>query len=204
MKRVMVLGVAGGTASGKTTLAMALAGRLGDRASLLMHDRYYKTLDHDCPPDAPERNFDHPDSLDTARMVADVDALRAGQATRVPTYDFSRHARCDEAEWEWMQPRPVLIVEGILVLADEALRQRMDYKVYVHAPDDIRLSRRIRRDVAERGRTVESVLTQYEATVRPMHERFVLPSRTRADLVLSGLAPTEAMVAEVFALTGLS
>lgn len=173
--RPFVVGIAGGTASGKTTIAGAACAALD--ALRLTHDRYYRNADA-------HTNFDHPDALDTARMVADLDRLRAGLDADLPDYDFSTHSR--RPEEERVQPRAVLVVEGILVLAEPELRARMDLAVFVDAPSDLRLIRRARRDVAERGRTVESVFAQYLATVRPMHERFVEPSKAHAHLVLDG------------------
>lgn len=191
----LVIGVAGGTASGKSTLASALVARLPDQATLLVHDRYYHPLPEALRDRPIAHNFDHPDALDTARLVADLDRLRTGEGAWVPVYDFARHDRADEEAW--VPPRPVVVVEGILVLADPALRERLHRAIYVHTPDDLRLIRRLRRDVARRGRTVEAVLAQYEATVRPMHEQFVAPSRAHADVVVSGVDPLDELVAGV-------
>jgi len=177
--------LAGGTASGKTTVAARAADQLG--ALLLHHDRYYKDV-------AQPRghNYDHPDALDTARLVADLDALRAGQAAALPVYDFRTHRR--QPETEQVEPTPVILVEGILTLADAALAARADLRVFVDAPADVRLARRVRRDVAERGRDVGGVLDQYLDTVRPMHEAFVEPTKASADLVINGTAPIPALV----------
>ncbi len=190
----LFVGIAGGTASGKSTTSLALARALGAECLLVFHDRYYRSV-----PDGNTQafNFDHPDSLDTETLVADLGRLRAGLPTRMPVYDFSHHTRAPEAEWELVEPRPIVIVEGILVLAEPALRDAFDFKVFVHAPADVRLARRIRRDMAERGRSVESVLDQYERTVRPMHDQFIEPSRHMADLIVDGCSPTESMVAAV-------
>ncbi len=184
-----VIGIAGGTASGKTTAARRVAQALGDDVLLLVHDRYYRSV----PPGTSLRahNFDEPAALDTAALVADLDALRAGRGVHLPVYDFSRHAQATETEF--VTPRDTILVEGILVLADPALRARFDHAVYVDTPPDIRLIRRIRRDVAERGRTADSVLAQYEATVRPMHVVHVEPSRQFADTVLDGNAAPDAL-----------
>ncbi len=175
MTRPLVVGIAGGTASGKTTLARLAAARTG--AALVTHDRYYFDADA-------STNFDHPDALDTARLVTHLDQLRAGEAVHLPVYDFATHRR--EAVTERLEPHRLVIVEGILVLAEPALRARFDLAVFVHAAADVRLIRRVRRDIAERGRDLESVLTQYLATVRPMHETFVEPSARHAELVLDG------------------
>ncbi len=192
-----LVGIAGGTASGKTTAARALQERLGDRCLCLTHDRYYHPLPARYRADPTAYNFDHPDALDTARMVRDLRALRSGATVRVPRYDYARHVRLPPSQWEVVHPRPVVLVEGILVLADPALRAELDHRVYVHAPDDIRLLRRIRRDADQRGRSVEEVLDQYLRTVRPMHEAFVAPSRQHADLVVDGTRSPDAMVASV-------
>ncbi|MFN7145812.1 MAG: uridine kinase [Myxococcota bacterium] len=175
MTRPFVVGVAGGTASGKTTLAELAAGVTG--AALVTHDRYYRDADA-------HTNFDHPDALDTDRLVDDLDRLRAGAAVDLPVYHFPTHKRLPLTER--LEPRPIVIVEGILVLASPALRERFDLSVFVHASADVRLIRRVRRDIAERGRDLESVLAQYLTTVRPMHERFVEPSAAFAQLTLDG------------------
>jgi uridine kinase len=175
--------VAGGTASGKSTAARTAAARIPGSV-LIAHDRYY----HDIP-EPRGHNFDHPEALDTALLVDHLRALRAGQRAPLPVYDFAAHARTDTVEW--VEPAPVVVVEGILTLAYGPLAELADLRIYVDTPDDVRLVRRIRRDIRERGRTVESVLDQYLATVRPMHERFVAPSRERADVVLCGGAPME-------------
>ena len=193
-----ILGMAGGTASGKTTLAEAVHGALGSRAVLVTHDRYYHSLPATYRNNPVAYNFDHPDALDTERLVADIDCLRRGDVAELPIYDFPNHSRAPHVET--VQPAEVVIVEGILVLADPALRERMDHAIYVHTPDDIRLVRRIRRDVQKRGRTALQVLDQYEATVRPMHEAYVAPSRAHADLVLSGTEPLADLVDAVLAI----
>lgn len=198
--RPIVVGLAGGTASGKTTAAEALHARLGTEAVLLSHDAYYRSLPQGTPAEA--WNFDHPDALETSLMVEHLDALRGGGAVRVPVYDFTRHRRCDLERWSELRPARVILVEGILVLSDPALRERMDHRVFVHTPDDVRLVRRIRRDLERRGRAVDEVLDQYLATVRPMHEAFVEPSKAHADLVLDGTAPVASLVQAI--LTRLS
>ena len=191
----LVIGIAGGTASGKSTVARALVETLGGVATLLEHDRYYRTV----PPGTGlgQWNFDHPDSLETDLLRAHVAAWQQGSAVRVPAYDFATQARLEEVHWSPLPSTRVLVVEGILVLCDDALRETMTHKVYVHTPDDIRLARRLRRDVAERGRGFHDILEQYFATVRPMHERFVVPSRDHADLEISGLDPVDSLVERV-------
>lgn len=183
--RPFILGIAGGTGSGKTTLARELAAATG--ATLISHDRYY----HDFP-DPHATNFDHPDALDTDLLLQHLDQLHAGQPAHLPVYDFPTHRRAPRTER--VEPAPWMVVEGILVLADDRLCQRFDFRVYVHTPDDIRLLRRLHRDTRERGRSVDSVVHQYLDTVRPMHERFVAPSRDRADVVLDGTAHVDGEV----------
>lgn len=198
---VRVIGVAGGSASGKTTVAHALEATLGpDRCVLVSHDRYYRNL----PPGTnPERwNYDHPDALDTAGLVADLDILRSGGSVDLPVYDFATHRQLGRPHWHPVSARPIVLVEGILVLQDPALRARMHRRVFVHTPDDLRLARRIRRDMLERGRSLDEVLAQYLQTVRPMHEAYVAPTRVHADLVLDGEAPVQSSVAAVLALVG--
>ncbi|MDP2308326.1 MAG: uridine kinase [Pseudomonadota bacterium] len=187
-RRPFVVGIAGGTASGKTSLAELLVARTG--ASLVTHDRYYRDADA-------STNFDHPDSLDTARLVEDLDRLRAGQPADLPVYYFPTHKRLPATER--LTPGPLLVVEGILVLAEPALRARFDLCVFVHAAADVRLVRRVRRDILERGRDLESVLGQYLATVRPMHEAYVEPSAAHATLRLDGERALEGELSRLLA-----
>jgi uridine kinase len=196
-----VIGIAGGSASGKTTVAHALEAVLGpERCVLVSHDRYYRNLPVGVSPES--WNYDHPDSLDTAALVGDLDVLCRGGTIDLPQYDFATHRQLGRPHWSPTPSRPVVIVEGILVLHDPALRARMYRRVFVHTADDLRLARRIRRDLVERGRKLEDVLEQYLTTVRPMHEVFVAPSRLHAHLVLDGDAPVQASVAAVLALLG--
>lgn len=191
MRRPFVVGIGGGTASGKTTLAWRVAERVG--AALIAHDRYY----HDAP--EPHRvNFDHPEALDTTRLVADLDRLRAGEPIELPVYEFATHRRA--ARTDRLEPQPIVVVEGILVLADDRLRARFDLTAAVIAPADVRLIRRARRDVAERGRTVEGVFEQYLGQVRPMHEHWVEPWLGRADVLLDGTGDLEEQVERLVAL----
>lgn len=177
MKPFLVV-IAGGTASGKTTLARRLESELG--ALLITHDRYYCDIPH------PRGfNFDHPDALDTPLLESHVAALLAGFPAELPVYAFATHSR--QVHTERVESQPLIVVEGILVMHSEMLVHAADLLIYVDAPDDIRLTRRIRRDVAERGRTIESVLDQYLETVRPMHLRYVEPTRKHAHLVVDGL-----------------
>lgn len=183
---VRVLAIAGGTASGKTTVAQEVARTLG--ALLVTHDRYYRSGDA-------STNYDHPDSLDTGRLVEDLDALRSGRGVVLPRYDFARHAR--EEDGDAVTPAPWIVVEGILVLSDARLRERFDISVFVDAPADVRLVRRVRRDAVARGRACEDVFRQYLATVRPMHEAFVVPTMAFADAVIDGMCAVEESVARV-------
>ena len=184
--KVYVVGIAGGTGSGKTTLALGLMDRLGeDKGVLIPYDAYYRDLSHLSPSDRSGHNFDHPDALETELLITHLKALAAGQPVEMPRYDFETHSRI-EGEVKSLDPRPVIVVEGVLVLADEALRDRLDLKIFVEAEPDTRLSRRLVRDQKERGRDTESVLRQYEATVRPLHDRFVEPSKAFADLIYPG------------------
>lgn len=173
----LILVIAGGTASGKSTIVSRFVEETG--AAHVGHDRYYF--------DAPQprgHDFDHPDALDTARLIDDVTSLKSGRPTEIPVYDFASHMRTREQER--MDPAPIIVVEGILVLSEPRLVELADLTVFVEAPEQIRLDRRIARDVAERGRTVESVMAQYAATVKPNHDRFVQPSKTSASLIIDG------------------
>ncbi|MBI5499599.1 MAG: uridine kinase [Deltaproteobacteria bacterium] len=183
MGRALVIGIAGGTGSGKTTVAEMIARELGRRrVAMLVQDNYYKDLAHLTFAERAAQNFDHPDAVDVELMAAHIAALREGRPIRVPTYDFATHSR--RRKTNPMRPKRVIIVEGILVLAVEELRSLMDVKLYVDTDDDIRFIRRLRRDMVERKRSMESVVEQYLRTVRPMHHEFVERSKRWADLVL--------------------
>jgi uridine kinase len=178
-----VIGVAGGSGSGKTTVVRRIVDSLGpDQVTLLDHDRYYRDRNDLRLEERAALNYDHPDALETDLMVRHVRALKAGQSVEAPQYDFTRHARL--AETNTFQPRRALIVEGILVFTDAALRDLMDIKVFVDTDSDTRFIRRLRRDVAERGRTMDSVIDQYQSTVKPMHLEFVEPSKRYADVII--------------------
>jgi len=181
MSKVVTVGLAGGSASGKSTLVAKLIERVGsDRTAFLAHDSYYIDLHGEDPA---AHNFDHPDALETSLLVEHLAALRRGQAVDVPVYDFATHTRSERTER--VEARPLVLVEGILLFVEKALRELIDLRVFMDVDAEVRLSRRIRRDVSERARTRDFVLNQYEATVRPMHEEFVEPSKRHAQLVIS-------------------
>lgn len=179
----VVVGVAGGTASGKTTISEAILDRVGrERVAYIQHDAYYRDLSHLPIEERRKVNFDHPDALETELMVAHLDALCRGEPIQVPLYDFSGYVR--QSETRRVGPLPVILVEGILVFAEPELRRRLDIKVYVDTDADLRFIRRLQRDLLERQRTVESVIEQYLSTVRPMHLEFVEPSKRYADVII--------------------
>ena len=179
----LVIGVAGGSGSGKTTVVRRIVESIGDaQVTVLEHDRYYRDRNDLRLEERAALNYDHPDSLETDLLVQHVEALRAGRTVDVPTYDFARHAR--QAETRSVSPRRAIIVEGILIYTDAALRRLMDVKVFVDTDDDTRFIRRLQRDLAERGRTVASVIDQYLGTVKPMHLEFVEPSKRYADIIV--------------------
>jgi uridine kinase len=178
-----VIGVAGGSGSGKTTVVRRIVDSLGpDQVVVLEHDRYYRDRNDLRLEERAALNYDHPDSLETDLLVAHVRALKTGEPVDIPRYDFTRHAR--RSDVERYEPRRAIIVEGILIFSEPALRELMDVKVFVDADADTRFIRRLQRDVAERGRTLDSVVEQYLATVKPMHFEFVEPSKRYADLII--------------------
>jgi uridine kinase len=182
-KQPIVIGVAGGTGSGKTTVSQAILQRVGaERIAFIQHDSYYHDLSHLTFEERTRVNFDHPDAFDNDLLIAHLDALCAGQVVAVPIYDFTLYNRW--LETETVRPHPVVLVEGILIFADKMLRDRMDVKIYVDTDADLRMIRRLQRDIAERGRTVQSVIDQYLNTVRPMHLEFVEPSKRYADIII--------------------
>lgn len=178
----MVIGICGGTGSGKTTVARHILDALRDRIVYLQQDHYYKDLSHLPLEERHRLNFDHPDAVDLGMMVEHLGRLRAGKPIECPVYDFTRHVRRPESVR--VEPKPAILVEGILVFSNEALRSLMDIKIFVDTDADLRFLRRLRRDIEERGRTVESVIRQYLETVRPMHLQFVEPSKRYADLII--------------------
>jgi uridine kinase len=180
---LFVIGVAGGSGSGKTTVVRRIVDSLGpEHVTVLDHDRYYRDRNDLRLEERAALNYDHPDALETDLLVQHVRELKSGRAVNVPQYDFTRHARL--AETETFQPRRALIVEGILVFTDAALRDLMDIKVFVDTDSDTRFIRRLQRDVADRGRTMDSVIDQYQSTVKPMHLEFVEPSKRYADVII--------------------
>jgi len=179
----VVIGVAGGSGSGKSTVVRRIAQSLGpDRVTVLEHDRYYNDRKELRLEDRAQLNYDHPDSLETDLLVEHVRALSKGEVVEMPTYDFTMHAR--RPITERVEPRQAIIVEGILIYTHAALRDLMSVKVFVDTDADTRFIRRLTRDVAERGRTMESVIEQYLTTVKPMHFDFVEPSKRYADLII--------------------
>lgn len=179
---ILVIGIAGGTGSGKTTLMDNLIGQFPDQVTILSHDNYYRRHDNLTYEQRCKLNYDEPASLETDLMARHLEALHRGQAVECPVYDFTIHNRSDKTIH--IVPKKVIIVEGILIFEDEALRNLMDIRIFVDTDADIRLCRRIARDVNERGRTLESVLTQYQQTVKPMHERYVEPSKKYAHIIV--------------------
>jgi len=179
----IIIGVAGGTGSGKTTVTRQILSRVGEqRIAYIPHDAYYRDLAH-LPPNLRARvNFDHPDSLETGLLVKHLKQWRSGHPIEVPVYDFTTHSRTEYTAH--VDPQRVALVDGILVFAEPELRDLFDVKLYIDADADIRFIRRLRRDVAERGRTTESVIEQYLSTVRPMHLEFVEPSKRYADVII--------------------
>jgi uridine kinase len=199
--RPVLVGIAGGTGSGKTTVARAIHDRVGpDKIEWISHDSYYRNFEGLSPEERHHINFDHPDSLETELLARHLDVLCKGAAVDVPIYDFTTHSRKLE-DTHHVEPRKVIIVEGILVLAEPELRKRIDIKLYVDTPADIRFLRRLMRDIKTRGRSVESVIEQYMTTVRPMHEEFVEPSKRHADLIIpeggENLVAIDAIIARV-------
>jgi uridine kinase len=179
----MIIGICGGTGSGKTTVANRILESVSAReVAFIQQDSYYRNL-KDLPLDYRNAvNFDHPDALDNDLLVHHIKKLKAGGSVELPIYDFKTHTRQNETLL--IEPKPIVIIEGILIFVDPRLLEQMDIKVFVDTPDDIRFIRRLRRDVAERGRTVDSVIEQYLATVRPMHMQFVEPSKRCADVII--------------------
>ena len=182
MKNSLVIGIAGGSGSGKTTLLKNIIQTFGPAITVISHDNYYKRHDELTYEERCKLNYDEPDALETDLMVAQLQLLREGKEILCPVYDFTVHNRSDETVC--VKPERVIVVEGILIFENKALRDLMDIKIYVDADADIRICRRIKRDVNKRGRSLESVITQYQETVKPMHEKYVEPSKKYADIVV--------------------
>jgi len=179
---ILVIGIAGGTGSGKTTLMKNLINKYGEDITVLSHDNYYKRHDDMTYEERCQLNYDEPAALETDLMAYHLDLLRRGESINCPVYDFTQHNRSDETIT--IVPRKVIIVEGILIFENQPLRELMDIRIFVDTDADVRLCRRIKRDVNKRGRTLESVLLQYQQTVKPMHEKYVEPSKKYADIVV--------------------
>jgi uridine kinase len=208
-KRVqpVLIGVAGGSGSGKTTVSDAILERVGrDRIAYVQHDAYYRDRSNMTREERARVNYDHPDSLETDLLVAHLKELRACRAVNVPIYDFAQHVRTSDSRR--VEPRAIILVEGILIFVDRALREMFDIKIFVDTDADIRFIRRLQRDIEERGRTMESVVRQYEETVRPMHLEFVEPSKRYADLIIPeggfNQIAIEMIVARINAMLGAS
>lgn len=183
MRPSVCIGVAGGTGSGKTTVAEVIVQRIGaHRIAHLQHDAYYRDLSSLDQAALRAHNFDHPDALESELLAAHLEQLKRGQPVEAPLYDFTRHVR--RLETRRVEPRGVILLEGILILAEPSLRELLDIKIFVDTDADLRFIRRLQRDIAERGRTVDSVIAQYLNTVRPMHLEFVEPSKRWADLII--------------------
>ena len=199
----LVIGIAGGSGSGKTTVAQQILNRVGtNQIAFIQHDSYYKDLDRLPPTQRADVNFDHPNSLETDLLIQHIISLRNSQPVEVPIYDFSTDSRTSETFK--VEPHRVVLVEGILIFTDAALRELFDIKIFVDTDSDIRFIRRLERDITERGRTTESVIKQYEATVRPMHLEFVEPSKRYADIIIPqggfNIAAMDMVVARIEAL----
>jgi uridine kinase len=183
MMMPITIGVAGGTGSGKTTVALKILERVGfDRVAYVPHDAYYRDASHLPAAERARLNFDHPDSLDNDLLAEHIRRLKTGHAVEIPMYDFKTHSRLKETRH--VDPQPVILIEGILIFADKQLRDLMDVKIFVDTDADLRFIRRLKRDIEERGRSPESVINQYLNTVRPMHLEFVEPSKRYADVII--------------------
>ena len=182
MADILVVGVAGGSGSGKTTLSNNLVARFGEQVSIVHHDNYYRAHDDLTYEERTKLNYDCPEAFETEMMVEHLQLLRQGRSVHCPVYDFTVHNRSGETVV--IEPRPVILVEGILIFAEKDLRDLMDIRVFVDTDADVRLARRVLRDVEERGRTVRSIVDQWQNTVKPMHEMYVEPSKKNADIIV--------------------
>lgn len=182
-EKPLIIGVGGGSGSGKTTVVRHILNGIGeDNIQLLQHDSYYRDLSHLPLDERKKQNFDHPASLETELMIRHVDALKNGYKVEVPVYDFTAHARSEETER--ITPKDIILLDGILIFTEPELRKQMDIKIFVDTDGDVRLLRRIKRDIMERGRELKGVMNQYERYVRPMHLEFVEPSKRYADIII--------------------
>lgn len=179
---ILTIGIAGGTGSGKTTITKRIMERFGSNVSVIYHDNYYKAHNGMSYDERAKLNYDHPDAFETDLLIQDLQALKRGENVLCPVYDYTVHNR--SAETVLVRPAKVIIVEGILILADRRLCDEMDIRVFVDTDADVRILRRILRDVKERGRSIESVVEQYLTTVKPMHEQFIEPSKRFADIIV--------------------
>ena len=182
----IIIGIAGGTGSGKSTFTNRLKDEFGDEVAVVYHDNYYKRQDNLTFEERKKQNYDHPDAFETSLLIEHIGKLKNGEAIMCPVYDYSQHNRSDETVR--IEPRKIIIIEGILVLADPRLRELLDIKIFVEADADERILRRIVRDVKERGRDLDNIVQQYLTTVKPMHYMYVEPTKARADIIInSGL-----------------
>lgn len=181
---VMIIGIAGGTGSGKTTLASHIADAFGDKVTVIAHDSYYRAQHHRTLEERSCQNYDHPDAFETELLCQHLDLLAQGVAVEAPIYDYTIHDRAEGTQH--IEPRSVIVLEGILLFSDKVLRDYMDLKIFVDTDADERILRRIVRDTKERGRSLESVITQYLSTVKPMHDAFVEPFKRYADIIVPG------------------
>ena len=182
MGDIFIVGIAGGSASGKTTIVQQIQETFGDSIVVIGHDSYYRAHDGMTYEERSKLNYDHPDAFETRRLIRDVKDLKAGKTVERPVYDYAIHNRSTETVT--IQPRPIVLLEGILVLENQELRDLMDLKVFVDTDADERIMRRISRDTLERARSIESIITQYRETVKPMHDRFVEPTKYYADVII--------------------
>lgn len=182
MSDIMIIGIAGGTGSGKTTLTEQIRKRFGEDVTVIYHDNYYRLQVGKTYDERSQVNYDHPDAFETPLMIEHLKSLKSGKSIESPVYDYTQHNRSDKVEV--IHPSKVIIVEGILIFAEKELRDMMDIKIFVDTDADVRILRRIQRDVEERARTLQSVIHQYLNTVKPMHEQYVEPSKRFADLIV--------------------
>ena len=182
MDNIIIIGIAGGSGSGKTTLARNIAAHFGDRICVLRHDDYYKAHDELTFEERNRLNYDHPDAFDTPLLLRHLDELKAGRAIDCPVYDYTIHNRSKQTVR--VEPKPIILIEGILILANPEVASRLDMKLYVDTDADVRIIRRIVRDTKKRGRSLDSVINQYLGTVKPMHEAFVEPTKRSADIII--------------------